>query len=163
MRRLSLSPLLLVCLSLPIGCAAPPAPRQPSTITWCDDIAFGGPLWQVEAERKFPGQRPVVVVCHGTYDPDSGEWMLQPDPPREPVPVLWAARTLRNLYPPRRPIVLVVCNKRAHDLDVPGVWFGRERVWVVPDDLDPLSRPSDPEVGSIFEMEEGGPATRPTH
>lgn len=159
---------LLILLALIVsGCNAPRRALPPA-ITWSKDIAFGAKLWREEAERKFPGQDPVVFVCHGTYDDDAATlddmWVLAPDPPRQPMPVKALARTLRNLYPPRRPIILVVCNKRGHELSVPGVWFGRDRVWVIPDALDWRSLGKlDPEVGSIFEMEEGGPATRPTH
>lgn len=130
-------------------------------VVLAESLERGKNLWAAEVERHYPGA--VGVLCHG-QDVD-GKWTLFPDHldidfsmfpeivtrvvQDKPIPVAEEVATLKAAYPGRL-IVLVVCNPHHHRLNVTGVVYALDSVYVVPDRIRLVS---DPEaVGNIFEF-----------
>lgn len=102
---------------------------MPDVIVWSNYRENGGPdWWYLEARKKF--DHPILFMCHG--GDRGGHWYVVPDAPRVERPAKEVAQMLHNLYP-GRPIVFAVCNPLHETLDVPGVWYPKEDIWVTPD------------------------------
>jgi len=89
-------------------------------------------LWLPEIIDRV-GTNIVLVVGHGNVE--EGEWAVY-DADAVPSPVTWVIKRLRSQYPDRI-IVLFVCNPTGIVLDAPGILYGKESLWVVPDRVAP--------------------------
>lgn len=97
-------------------------------ICWSDDLPDeAGTLWLHEAQKRF--SNPIVFVCHGGYL--DNKWIICPSPPKLEEPVESIAITLHNIYP-NNPIVLIICNYWAKDIDVPDVYYAKDYIWCIP-------------------------------
>jgi hypothetical protein len=94
-------------------------------LVWSKNASEGLPWWRAEAEKRWPGNRIVMFACHGGPDP-AGVWYAVPD---APVEVL--AQTLHDLYPDAI-VVLICCNRGGSSLDVPGIAYAKQIVWIEP-------------------------------
>jgi len=93
-----------------------------------DWYATGG---HQEASRRFVN--PVVVQCHGATDPFTKKWTAYADYDRGGKMVVEElAKALAKRFPDRD-IVLFTCNRGAHQINVPRVWYFRSVVWTMPD------------------------------
>lgn len=164
-----------------VGCIPMvPAPRvittsneieMPAINSWDTSFEAESPdRWYLVAKTRFAD--PVIFMVHGGYD-ENNVWTAYPAEPRKPLPVQQIAEVLHNLYP-EQDIVLICCNAKGHDINVPRVWYAKERVWQTPDKfaLGHESLVLHDSVGNIWEfVTQGGklattqattlPTTRP--
>lgn len=97
------------------------------------DIASAQRFWIPEVAPEYPNA--LLVIAHG--DSWDGRWYAYPTHGL-PVLVEELVRSIRETYPHRR-IVLIICNPEAHTLDVPGVSYAPDKVWVMTDKKAGLS------------------------
>jgi hypothetical protein len=147
MRRLALLALLCLagCVRVPVVPPDPPLIRN--VLCWNADLAGLSAVipWRRKTDERF-GEDCILVVCHGGER--WGEWWLAPDSAHESLrmPVKNAVAVLRDVYGPRRKIVLIVCNPSHELLRTPGVIYATELVYCIPDSYWPLPREG-PNVG----------------
>jgi hypothetical protein len=161
-KKLVIAFLLGVVLTL--GCQHVSLPRPLPQVNHVDVVGYNDSLaqfkvlWQKEAARRFPDC--VIIQGHGN-DNAAGEWCIFGDRltvfgtyvPRLPVRVVDAIADAKAKYPGRQ-IVLIVCNVFHHRLDIPGVAYAGDSVWIMPDrSIDGGRSDEEPGVaGNIFEF-----------
>lgn len=108
--------------------------NQPDVVMHCMDPAIpeaGVKLWKKEIARRFHCS--VGIVVHGGEFVE-GQWLVKTSGLSSCVarPAAEVVRHYQGMYP-NRTIVLISCNPGHLSLGVPGVWYARANVWVVPD------------------------------
>jgi len=148
-----LSWLVLVGL---VGCASAIQFRYPPSID-LDVIVLSAdlnrfvPVWGDELLRRFP-QGAHCVFCHGlTF---GREWYLFPDAPMKPFRADALMSSLAKRTNDGRPWILFACNPGGVPLNVTGVYYAEEEIWLVPDRYCTVARDrwSDDGAGSIWEF-----------
>ena len=113
--------------------------------------------WQIEVARRFPNS--VVIFAHG-QELKNNQWFLFVTELDIPMPLEPALEYYHNKYPDRT-VVLLSCNDGHLTIHVPGVYYAKSKVWLVPDRAETeddfeggKNRASlDPDaVGNIFEF-----------
>jgi hypothetical protein len=119
------------------GCASRPAvpsrelPQPPVVMEVLDpSLQQYAPMWQREIGRRFPYA--VGILVHGG-DFVPGQWIAGSDPTHEHVePMQQVVHRIQARYPDRT-VVLVSCNPGHLKLGIPGVYYGTDSIWCVPD------------------------------
>lgn len=136
-------------------------------VVMSESLEFGADFWAAEIERQYPGA--VGVLCHG--NDYGGVWSMFPDHflisedaktiddlfkpgavtlvHDHPVSVQHEVEILQRRYPGRL-IVLCVCNPQHHRLNMRGVVYAVDSVYVTPDRVQRKSEPD--AVGNIYEF-----------
>lgn len=139
MKRFVFVMLALFVLAFICGCASKPQQRiasgelpQPGVVMEVLDPSLSqySALWSREISRRFP--HAVGILVHGG-DFVPGQWIVGSDPTHEHVePVQDVVRRIQARYPDRT-VVLVSCNPGHLKLGIPGVYYGTDSIWCVPD------------------------------
>lgn len=136
-----------LALTLLAGCASQHSPEIDSII-FNADVGRGEGLWRSCIQQTYR-ERVVTIAGHGTSF--NGRWVITPDNNQPPIDVEAVCRTLRAIYG-TRPIWVLSCNPGHHRLDVPGVSYATEKIWIVPDKFAITGNTVDETIGKVSEF-----------
>jgi hypothetical protein len=129
---------------------APSVPGRIDVVSYVDapNMAQFLVMWRTEVQRRYPDA--VMVVCHGTdYN---GKWCAAPMIDGRfglLIPMDVFVPRIQKKYPGRR-IVMVTCNPGHYRLNIPGVVYALDSVWMQTD----VDLRKDIAIGNIYEFTE---------